>query len=261
MADTNNDQMTPEQIEAKRVADEATASAAATKAAEEAAAAAIKAAEEEAQKARDASKSIDQRDKDMIEKLVQDRLDVQLAGIKKSLDSAYKQRDEAAAKLAALEAKEKEANFKKLEEEGRLKEAYEGRLAEARAQLEIARKQNVELSRDVTVREALKGYSFRNDKASEMAFKEITATLVQNEQGQWVHRSGISVKDYCEAFSKDEEQSFLFKNKPNSGAGTSATSSGSGTPATEKPKSLFDLPQAEVIKMAAEGKLGRLPTI
>lgn len=251
MADENK--ATPPENDAVKAAAEA-------KAAEVAANEAIKAAELKAEADRKAASGTSKADSDMIAKLVQDRLDAELSTIKKSLDNAYKQRDEALSKIAAQEAKEKEANLKKLEEEGKHKEAYELRLAEEKAKNEALQRRNTELSRDVSVRDALKSLTFRNDKASDMAFREITSNLVQNEQGQWVHRSGISVKDYCDAFSKDEDQAFLFKTKPNTGGGSSSSNSGNGTAADSgKPKSLFAMSQAEVIKLASEGKLGKLP--
>ena len=252
--------MTEEEIkaaaDAKALADKTAADA---KAAEEAAKAATAAAEAKAEADRKAATGTNKADTDMIAKLVQDRLDAELAQIKKSLDGAYKQRDEALAKIAAQDAKDKEATLKKMEEDGKYKEAFELRLAQEKATNDALRKQNTELSRDVSVRDALKGMSFRNDKASDMAFKEITSQLVQNEQGQWVHRSGIKVHEFCEAFARDEDQQFLFKSKPNSGGGTSSSTGGTGTD-TGKKKSLFAMSQDEVLKMAAEGKLGKLPT-
>jgi hypothetical protein len=196
----------------------------------------------------------EERDKDMIQKLVQSRIDEQLGPIKQNLDNAYKARDEALQRLAELERKEKEAQLKALEAEGKHKEAAELRLAEAAAKIATLEKQNMELSRDNAVRDALKSYQFRNDKASDMAFKEIVGSLIQDEQGAWKHRSGISIKDFCEAFSKSEEQSFLFKPKTNSGAGSTGGTPPAGAPAT-KPKSLFEMSQAEVLKLAEEGKL------
>jgi hypothetical protein len=205
------------------------------------------------------SKSQAQSDEDMVAKLVQSRIESELKPIKGKLDNAFKQRDEALAKIAEFERKEREATLKQLEAEGKHKEIYELKLAEERAKNEALSKRNTELSRDVAVRDALKNLVFRNDKAADMAFKDIVANLVQNEAGQWVHRSGISVRDYCDAFSKDDEQSFLFKAKSNSGAGTSTTNT--NVPAdTGKSKSLFSKSQAEVLKMAAEGKLGVLQT-
>jgi len=200
----------------------------------------------------------DPKDADMVAKLVRDRLDNELKPIKGKLDNAFKARDEALAKVAEFEKREREANLKQLEAEGKHREAFELRLAEERALNATLRAEVTKLSRDVSVKDALKSYSFRNDNAADMAFKEIVGNLVQNDQGQWVHRSGITVRDYCEAFSKDENQSFLFKQKANTGTGASAVSGTSGVPGSSTgKKSLFDMSQAEVLKMAAEGKIGR----
>ena len=238
----------PDPVEAQKVAD-------AVKAAEASAEAEMKAASDRAEAARSAGNG----DSELIQKLVKERLDAELANIKGKLDGAYKQRDEYQSKIAAYEAKEREATLKRLAEEGKYKEAYEMQLAEERAANAALAKRNTELSRDVSVREALRNMSFRNDKAAQMAFQEITSNLVQDEHKQWVHRSGISVREYCDAFSKDEDQSFLFKAKANSGAGTAASTSGNGSPAdSAKSKSLFAMSQAEVLKLAAEGKLGPL---
>jgi len=194
----------------------------------------------------------DNKDSELIAKIVQEKVDASLTDIKGKLDNAFAARDEALRKVAEFETKEKEANIKRLEDEGKHKEAYELKLAEERAAKDVLMKRVTELSRDVSVRDALKGYSFRNDNASEMAYREIVAQLVQNDQGSWVHRSGVSIREFAEAFSKGEEHSFLFKPKASSGAGTTtATSTASG-----EVKSLFQLPQAEVLKMAAEGKFG-----
>jgi hypothetical protein len=253
MADENTQETN---TDAATVAAEAQNVAAAVKAAEAAAETEMKAAADKA--AADKAALGSAGDSELIAKIVKERLDTELANIKSKLDGAYKQRDESQAKVAAFEARERENTLKRLAEEGKHKEAYEMQLAEERAANAALAKRNTELSRDVSVRESLRSLSFRNDKAAQMAFQEITSNLVQDENKQWVHRSGISVKEYCDAFSKDEEQSFLFKAKMNSGAGTT-TNGGSGNPAeSTKSKSLFAMTQAEVIKMAAEGKLGKL---
>lgn len=235
-------------IETQRLKDEA--------AAEKVAADALAAQEAEALRLSKLSQT--EKDADMVAKLVQDRLDSSLAPIKAKLDTAFQQRDEALAKLAMLEQKEKDATLRKLEEEGKHKEVFDIKLAEANAKVAALEMKNTELSRDVSVRDALKGLSFRSEKASEMAFKEITGNLVRNEQGMWIHRSGISVRDYCAAFALDDEQAFLFKAKANTGSGSNDTTANGGkpSPASNKSKSLFDLTQAEVIKMASEGKFG-----
>jgi len=221
------------------------------KAAEAAAEAATKKASDDAAALRAAAGN--SGDSEMIEKIVKERLDKELMGIKESLNKAYAARDENAAKVAEFERKEREATVKRLAEEGKHKEAYELQLAEKEAALAALAKRNIELSRDVAVREAVRQFTFRNGKAEAMAVQEITSNLVQNEHKEWVHRTGISIKEYCDAFAKDEDQSFLFKAKVNSGAGTSSPSSVTGVPT--KPTSLFAMSQDEVIRLAAEGKL------
>jgi colicin import membrane protein len=230
MSDENNNQKTAEELEAERLA----------------------------QAEADAKKSVEDKDKDLIAKLVQEKVAEQLKDTKKLLDNAYKQRDEALAKQAEIERKEKEAELKRLEEQGKHKEIAELKLAEANAKLAALEKQNTELSRDVAVRDALKGLDFRNAKAFEMAQKEIVDQLIQNDKNQWVHRSGISINDFVTAFASAEEQSFLFKVKASSGAGTqNSSNNGGGGSGSGENKSLFSMSQAEVIKLAAEGKIGK----
>jgi len=202
------------------------------------------------------------KDKDLIERLVKERVEESLKDIKSKLDGAYSARDEALKEKARLEQEKKEAEMKRLEEEGKHKELYEMKLeeerkraAEEKAKREALEARNTELTRDVAVRDALNGLPFRNQTAAEMAFKEITGQLV-NKDGVWVHRSGISVKDFVKAFSESTEQSFLFQPKSNSGAGSGPGANQGGTGGGNKNKvSLFDLPQSEVLAMAARGEL------
>jgi hypothetical protein len=192
-------------------------------------------------------------DDDLVKRLVREQVDKELLDIKKKLDTSYRQRDEALAKVAEIDREKREANLKRLEEEGKHKEAFELRLATLEAEKRELEKRNTELSRDVSVRDALKSFNWRNDRSAAMGFNDIVSQLVQNEAGQWVHKSGASVKDFVEAFAKDDDNSFLFKPKSSSGAGT--TQPGISIPTTERNKSLFAMSQAEVIKLAEQGKL------
>lgn len=208
--------------------------------------------EEEARQA--TLKNKNSTDDDLVKKLVEERVAEQLKEIKGKLDNAYSARDEALRKVKEAEEAKKADEIKRLQDEGKHKEALELQLAEERAARATLEKRNTELSRDVTVRTALSGLEFRNDKAADIAFKEITGQLVQNDSGVWVHKSGVSISDFVGAFAKDEEQSFLFKTKTNNGGGSSSNNS-KGTNTDGKPKSLFSMSQDEVIKMAREGKL------
>jgi len=194
------------------------------------------------------------KDDEVLAKLAEQKAAEQLKEIKTKLDEAYKKRDEALQKTAELERVKKEQEIKDLEAAGKHKEAYEARLAEIEAKSKDLEKRNTELARDVAVKDALKGHSFRNDKASEMAYQDVVAQLVQNDKGQWVHRSGVSIASFVETFAKDSANEFLFKAKQNSGAGT-GSGSGNGAKPTNQ-DSLFKMSQADVLKLAAEGKFG-----
>jgi len=194
-------------------------------------------------------------DEDLVTKLVNEKLDENLKPIKEKLDAAFSQRDAALKKVKEYEDKERAAELKRLEEEGKHKEVFDLKLAEERAEKEVLRKKNVELTRDVEVRQALSALDFRNDKASDIAFGEVAKELVQTENGVWVHRSGISVKDFVKTFVDNEDNAFLFRIRASSGSGgkgptkTDASSDGN--------KSIFGLSQEEVLKRAAEGTLRR----
>ena len=191
-------------------------------------------------------------DDELVARLVAERIAEELRPIKEKLDKAYETRDAALKKVEEAAKKEREAQLALLKEEGKHKEAYEIEIAEERAKRVAAETRNVELTRDSEVRAALGAHPFRNEKAADMAFREILPTLVQNEQGQWVHRSGVSVRDFVKTFADDENNTFLLRPKTSSGTGTPTVKS--SAPSNEK-VSLFALSQDEVLKRAREGKL------
>jgi len=194
-----------------------------------------------------------QVNEDLVERLVKERLAANLKPIKEKLDGAFTQRDEALQKIAAYEKEKRDAEIARLKEEGKHKEAFEKQIAEERAARVALEQQNLELTRNNEVRTTLTGLNFRNEKAVEMAFQEIVGQLVRNEQGTWVHRSGVSIKDFVKTFVDDEDNSFLFAVKASSGSGSGGSKKG-GTPPSGA-KSVFDMTQEEVLKLAMEGKL------
>jgi hypothetical protein len=195
-----------------------------------------------------------QTNEDPVEKLVKERVSEAVKDIKTKLDSAYGARDEAMRKLADIEQKQKERELEQLKKEGKEKEALELQLSEERAKRETLERRTIELTRDLELRNSLSGYDFRNDTAIDMAYREIVAQLIQNEQGVWVHKSGISVKDFVKQFTEQDSNSFLLKPKVSSGAGTTTTQSNSSSGDNSK-KSLFSMSQDDVLKLAREGKL------
>lgn len=187
-----------------------------------------------------------------VDALVQAKLDEALKDIKGKLDKAYSSRDEALTKIKEFEKKEREAELKRLQDEGKHKEAYEMQLADLNAKLTAEQKRNVELTRDIDVRNALASHPFRNENAVEMAYREVVGQLVQNEQGVWVHKTGISIRDFIKGFAESDDNSFLFKAKASTGSGSNG---GKPSDTSGGKKSLFQLSQDEVLKLAKEGKL------
>jgi len=140
-----------------------------------------------------------------------------------------------------------------MKEEGKLQEALEMELAEAKAKLDVYAKETTQLKRDGVLNDALAGMEFRNDKSRDMARREIVDQLVQNEEGAWVHSTGSNIRDYVEAYSKSEDNSFLFRVKSNTGAGTGNPA---GAPSTDVSKSISEMSTQEILALAQKGKLG-----
>lgn len=189
-----------------------------------------------------------------IDALVAQRVEEALKPIKENLDKAYGARDEAQKKVKEFERLQREAELKRLQDEGKHKEAYEMQLKERESEIETLKRRNVELTRDIEVRNALGAYPFRNDNAVEMAYREVVGNLIQDEKGNWVHKSGASIRDFVKSFAEHEDNAFMLKPKANSGSGSTTASAPASTSGN---KSLFQMSQADVLKMAKEGKLQR----
>jgi len=187
--------------------------------------------------------------KDDIESIVEERL----AKMKANMDRMASERDEALKMKAEMEATAKEATIARMKEEGKLQEALEMELAEAKAKLEVFAKETTQLKRDGVLNDALAGMEFRNDKSRDMARREIVDQLVQNEEGVWLHSTGSNIRDYVEAYAKSEDNSFLFRVKSNTGAGTGNPA---GAPSTDVSKSISEMSTQEILALAAKGKLG-----
>lgn len=188
--------------------------------------------------------------KDSIEAIVEERL----AKMKANMDRMASERDDALKMKAEMEAATKAATLARLKEEGKVQEALQMELAEANAKLEVYAKETTQLKRDGVLNDALAGMEFRNDKSRDMARREIVDQLVQNEEGAWVHSTGSNIRDYVEAYAKSEDNSFLFRVKSNSGAGTGNPA---GAPSTDITKAIGDLSTQEILALAAKGKLGK----
>lgn len=188
-----------------------------------------------------------------INSLVEAETAKRLVDIKASLDRAYAARDEALRKAAEYEAKQREEELNRLKEEGKHKEAYELMLAEEKAAREAAENKVTQLTRDLELKQALTAHPFKTSKAEDFAYREIVGDLIKDEKGAWVHKSGKSIKDAVKDFVDDESNAFLLKPQVSSGGGSSTVQPPSTS--TKTKKSLFEMPQSEVIKMVQEGKL------
>lgn len=177
----------------------------------------------------------------------------ELKDIKLKLDKAHSQRDEVIAQSEALKQQVSDQKAEQLKAEGKHVEALELKLAESEARVAVLARRNIELTRDLEIKQLLSGYDFRSDKASKMAFAEVTSQLTQNEDGSWKGTNGDPVEKVIKDFMVSEDNEFLLKPKSNSGGGTPSTPSTPSSSPSPK-KSLFELTQAEVIQMAAEGK-------
>ena len=189
-----------------------------------------------------------------IENLVKERVAAELAEIKGKLDTAYEKRDLAAKELEVYKQKERDAEIALLKEQGNLKEAHAKELEALQARNQALEQQNLALTRDGAIKQALSALDTRNARAYEMAQVEIAKETVRDESGNWVHRSGKSISEFVAEFAADADNAFLFKPKQNNGGGGGPSNN---TPDSTSGKSLFALSQAEVIKLAQEGKLKR----
>lgn len=195
-----------------------------------------------------------------IAELVRKGVDEALQPIKAKLDDAYA-KVETANREAEKARQEKQAiELKQLEAEGKHLEAYELRLKAEREARELAeaeaarvREENTNLTRDSTVKTMLSVYKFRSEKAAGMAYQEIIGSLIKNDKGEWVHKSGIAIKDFVFAFAESKDNAFLFDHKVSTGAGSSKVKGNSGEKGNSS--SLFEMSQEEVLKRAAEGTL------
>lgn len=182
----------------------------------------------------------------------------QLKEVKSKLDNSYAARDEAVRKATALEESANQAKIKALEAEGKHKEVADMKLVAINEQLRLATERIVGFTRDAAVREALSNVKFRNDRSSQMAYRDIVDQLVQDkESGQWLHKTGVTIKDFVAQFSKDEDNSFLFEPKNNSGSGIGGNYTG-GSPSLTGGKKITDMTSQEVLAMAMAGKLGNM---
>ena len=181
--------------------------------------------------------------------LIEARIASELAKIKENLDKSYSARDAAIKEAAELKEKLKREEIKALEKEGKTAEALQMKLADIQAKLEATQEENLRLSRDQLVKDALSGIKFKNNKARGVAFDEIRNALVRDEDGQWVHKTGASLKTAVESFEKDPDNEYLFDIPVSQGTTTP------GLTKNKRPDSISNLSGAEIMELAKKNLL------
>lgn len=207
--------------------------------------------EEKAKKEAEAAKVAAEAD---LQKRIDEAVAEKLKPVKEKLDAAYGERDEAKKKVAEYEKQAQDAEIKRLQEEGKHKEAYEKQLAQERAAREAAEHRAVELTRDVELRRALSSLDFVSDKAVEAAFRELSPSLAKSDDNVWRSKDGKDVAGLVAAFASEQSNAFLFKPKQSSGSGGGNPLPGGASGGGGK-TSLYAKPLAEVLEMAKEGTL------
>lgn len=187
------------------------------------------------------------------EDVLQKAVDKELAKIKGNMDklddklnNVMKERDEA---QAALRQKEIDA----LEAAGKLQEAAEKRLEESERLRQELALQNITLTRDRDIHNALAATEFRSVRAEQAATRDITDSLVQDENGKWVGKSGESLEELVQSYVKDPENDYLLKPKTNSGGGSNEPGIPNPSPNTDEELGST----SEVLALAESGKLRR----
>jgi hypothetical protein len=186
---------------------------------------------------------------DDVESIVAERL----AQMKENMNRMSKERDEALKLKAEMEQAKKDADISRMKEEGKLQEALELEVADLKAKLGVYEVETTKLRRDGVLNDALAGMEFRNDKSRDMARQDIVSGLVQDDDGSWKHNSGTNINDYVAAYAQSEDNSFLFRTKSNTGAGSGSPA---GAPSTDVSKAIGDMSTSEILALAAKGKLG-----
>jgi len=180
-------------------------------------------------------------------------LEVLKQQFKEKMDALDKKLKDTQAELKDTKKREREAEIEAMKSAGKDKEALEAQISDMNSELETLRGENVSLRRDNAVDASLSTAEFRNDRARASARRDIVDSLIQDDSGRWVSRDGKDIESTVSSYLEDEENRFLFKPKQNTGSST--TSMTSTSVPQDKPKSIFDVPQDQMIAQTRK-KLG-----
>jgi vacuolar-type H+-ATPase subunit H len=216
--------------------------------------------DDENKKTDDNNKSLDVNSPE-VKSAIEAAVKAAITDAKEKLDKAYQARDDAVKATKELERKATEEKQEQLKKEGKEIEALNLKIEALTKEIQtlVAEKEelvvkNVSLTRDNEVQGFLVGQSFKNDKSSNYAYKEIVSQLIQDKDGKWTHKTGKSIKEFAEEYCKDPENAFLFKTPVNSGSGEN--NGKQPPPDSKKSGTISGLSQKEVIDLARK-KTGR----
>jgi hypothetical protein len=195
----------------------------------------------------------DDDEDDSLEAQVEKLSNAKLAKMKANMDKMAEKLAKAEKDNADAVTAQKAEKMKRLEDEGKLTELAEMRATEAEAKVKVMQDENTQLKRDGVVNTALNSLDFKNDRSREMVRKDVIDQLAIDEDGNWTHKSGKSITDFVQEYSKDTDNEFLFRAKTNSGGGKSTNN---GTSDTDDKKSIAEMTTTEILKLASSGKLG-----
>jgi vacuolar-type H+-ATPase subunit I/STV1 len=194
--------------------------------------------------------------KEALKKLIEKETETRLAKAKQGLDKSYSKLDEIKKENEKLKSDMKALERKRLTEEGKHLEVANAKLSDLTEENRVLKERLTALTRDRELERHLSSLDFKNDSARSSAFKTIISDLVHDEENsEWVHKSGVSIEEFIKAFSKDPNNDFYFKVKDSNGAGSSSRKEQGGN--KPRPASLKGLSTEEVIALAAAGKLGK----
>lgn len=187
-----------------------------------------------------------------VKELVDAEVSKAIKNIKVNLDTAYKQRDEALAKVAEVETLKQRSEIEALEKQGKHSEVMQMKLNELTNKLESYEQKNTELSRDNAVRTQLSALNFKSDKAAKMAYTDIVGSLKKDASGNWIHENGNSIEDAVSSYAKEDNNAFLFSVKANAGTGINPAKPASGN---NPVKSIKEMSTQEMLDAVAKGQV------
>lgn len=185
-------------------------------------------------------------------------LRIELKKMKENMDRMSKERDKAIREKVALEEEKREQETKRLEKEGKLTEALQLKLTAAEERARLLQEKLDARTRNEIVDRALSKIEFRSPKLATLARNEIIGELQRDSDGEWVHKSGVSLDDFIKTYVEDEENASMFAPRNNSGSRSqpSTREQQSDTGARGTPKSFKGVPASQMLELARKGKLG-----